>query len=302
MELWQFKQRQLLSLSEKESLSRNRIREWYDFYGGNVYVSFSGGKDSTVLLHLVRSIYPEVPAVFADTGLEFPEVRDFVLSTKNTTILKPKKNFVQIVEEYGYPIISKDVSSYVEGAKKGYGWAIRGLMYGKDENSPYDGPSYTKGFHKYKYLVDAPFKISAKCCYWLKKAPFSKHNKETGLYPFIGTMASESRLRRRYYLKNGCNSFDIGKSTPLSFWTEENIWEYIEKYSVPYAKKYYDLGYTRTGCMFCMFGIEFDEPSNNRFIKMKKTHPNLYKYCMEKLGCKKVLDYINISKGIVENQ
>ena len=71
MERWQLTQFQNLPLDVKIAKSRLRIREWYEHYGGQVNVSFSGGKDSSVLLHLVRSLYPEVPAVFSDTGLEF---------------------------------------------------------------------------------------------------------------------------------------------------------------------------------------------------------------------------------------
>jgi 3'-phosphoadenosine 5'-phosphosulfate sulfotransferase (PAPS reductase)/FAD synthetase len=82
------KQRQAYPLDLKIGLSLNRIRHWYDRYAGRVYVAFSGGKDSTVLLHLVRSICPEIPAVFVDTGLEYPEIRDFVRETANVTWLR----------------------------------------------------------------------------------------------------------------------------------------------------------------------------------------------------------------------
>jgi len=69
---------QTLSLSTKILWARDKIQRWYEYHGGKVYVSFSGGKDSTVLLHLVREMYPDVPAIFCDTGLEFPEIREFV--------------------------------------------------------------------------------------------------------------------------------------------------------------------------------------------------------------------------------
>lgn len=85
---------QAKSLEDKIQISFARIVEWYEHWDGKVYVSFSGGKDSTVLLDLVRSIYPEVPAVFFDTGLEFPELREFVLNTPNVRILKPKMSFL----------------------------------------------------------------------------------------------------------------------------------------------------------------------------------------------------------------
>ena len=96
MELWQLQQMQALPLEAKILKTQQRIREWYEHWDGNVYVSFSGGKDSTVLLHIVRGMYPDVPAVFSDTGLEFPEIRAFVKTIPNVTWLRPAMSFRQV--------------------------------------------------------------------------------------------------------------------------------------------------------------------------------------------------------------
>ena len=113
------KMRQALPLDIKVSMTQQRIREWINEFGvEGVYVSFSGGKDSTVLLHLVREMYPDVPAVFVDTGLEYPEIREFVKTFENVEWLKPKMNFKQVIQKYGYPFISKEVSECVYGARK----------------------------------------------------------------------------------------------------------------------------------------------------------------------------------------
>ena len=108
------KQRQSLPLHLKIELSKNRIKQFYEHFDGKVYVSFSGGKDSTVLLHLVRSLYSDIPAVFIDTGLEYPEIRNFVKSLDNTIILRPDLPFHKVIEEYGYPVISKEVAKFIE--------------------------------------------------------------------------------------------------------------------------------------------------------------------------------------------
>ena len=105
MELWQLRQFQALPFEIKVEKSKLRIREWYDHFDGNVFVSCSGGKDSTALLHLVRSLYPEVPAVFVDTGLEFPEIREFVKTLPNVEWLKPDISFRLVIEKHGYPVI-----------------------------------------------------------------------------------------------------------------------------------------------------------------------------------------------------
>lgn len=105
---------QRLPLQRKIQITTARIIEWYQHYDGKVYVAFSGGKDSTVLLDIVRRIYPDVPAVFSDTGLEFPEVREFVKSCENVTIVRPEMNFRKVIEVYGYPVVSKRVANTVE--------------------------------------------------------------------------------------------------------------------------------------------------------------------------------------------
>lgn len=111
--------RQALPLSLKIALTKSRIRQWVNTYGDDgVYISFSGGKDSTVLLDIARSMYPNLLAVFVDTGLEYPEIREFVKTFDNVEWLKPKKNFRQVITEYGYPFISKEVSDKVSGARR----------------------------------------------------------------------------------------------------------------------------------------------------------------------------------------
>ena len=92
---------QALPLEQKIRITVTRIIEWYQHYNGMVYVAFSGGKDSTVLLDIVRRIYPDVPAVFSDTGLEFPEVRQFAMSQKNVVVVRPEMNFRKVIEVYG---------------------------------------------------------------------------------------------------------------------------------------------------------------------------------------------------------
>lgn len=112
-------QMQSLPLKAKIAMTNLRIQQWVEEYGEDgVYASFSGGKDSTVLLDLVRKLYPEIVAVFVDTGLEYPEIREFVKHFENVEWLKPKKTFRQVITEYGYPFISKEVSDKVCGARR----------------------------------------------------------------------------------------------------------------------------------------------------------------------------------------
>ena len=112
------KELQALPLHRKIQISQARIIEWYTRNKGNVVVSFSGGKDSTVLLHLVRSLFPDVPAVFSNTGLEYPEIQRFVRTFPNVTIVSPKMNFSEVISTYGYPLIGKEVAEAIYYARR----------------------------------------------------------------------------------------------------------------------------------------------------------------------------------------
>jgi len=281
--------RQSYSLKAKIYLTKERIKEWYEHWNGNVYVSFSGGKDSTVLLHLVRSMYPDVLAVFSDTGLEYPEIKDFVRAIDNVTWVKPKLSYRQVIEKYGYPVVSKENAQKIYEART---TKSEKLLYKRlyGANNKYKSGKIP---NKWQYLINAPFEISHKCCHYLKKEPMLRYEKQEKRKPYIGLMTQDSQARRQQYIRNGCNSFD-GKiqSIPMAFWTEENIWEYIKLHQLSYSK-IYDMGADRTGCMWCMFGVHL-EKEPNRFQRMKTTHPKIWNYCINNLGLGDVLDYINV--------
>ena len=119
-ELYQW---QALPLGVKVRMTKARIRDWVETWGEDgVYISFSGGKDSTALLHLAREEYPNIKAVFVDTGLEYPEIREFVKKFDNVDWLKSKKTFKQVIADYGYPFISKEVSERIYYAQKYLTW------------------------------------------------------------------------------------------------------------------------------------------------------------------------------------
>lgn len=261
--------------------AKEKIQEWYEHWQGRVYVSFSGGKDSTVLLHLVRQLYPEVPAVFVDTGLEFPEIREFVKSVDNVTWLKPKMGFKEVLSKYGYPVVSKETAQKVDEWRNTKSARLKAI---RTEGSRRAIPA------KWRFLTSAPFDISAKCCDKIKKSPLFLYQRQTGCKPYVGEMVCESSARFQKFIKTGgCNAFSAGHpaSRPLSIWTEQDIWNCLRA-GIPYSK-IYDMGYARTGCIFCMFGLQFDP---DRFTRLQQTHPKLHDYCMTQLGMREVIDFV----------
>lgn len=320
---YDLKQMQSVPLQGKIVMTQQRIRQWYEHWEGQVYVSFSGGKDSTVLKHIVDSMYNDVPAVFVNTGLEYPEIQQFVKSIKagkydcfnnDIEIIRPEMRFDEVINKYGYPVVSKEVADTVYGARHGGGtgkWKSTRLQRLRGEYLDKDGNKSAYNCEKWGFLLDAPFEISDKCCKVMKKTPSRQYAKETERKQIVGTMANESRLRYQKWLQHGCNAFDssVPSSQPLSFWTEQDILQYLKKYDVPYCSVYGEIvpiskgdqiegqlttfdilddysgtllkttGCDRTGCIFCMFGCHL-EKEPNRFQRLKVTHPKQYEYCI----------------------
>lgn len=338
-----------LDLEDKVITSYEKLDEWYTAWGGQCYVSFSGGKDSTVLSYLAARYLssfrtPPWPLnlVFVNTGLEYPEIQKFVNEyadwlrkefphvTVNLHRLRPKMNIRQVVERYGYSIVSKEVANCVWLARKsGNGTRMARL---RGELLDRDGKPSAYNCERWGFLLDAPFLVSSECCRIMKKNTAHRYEGRENEKPIVATMAGEGRQRFQKWMATGCNAFEgkrpMGK--PMSFWTEQNVLQFIVERGLPYASVYGDIvasdgendyaetlidrklhctGCQRTGCVFCGFGAHL-EKGENRFERMKHTHPKHYEFCIgggaydpvdglwkptEKgLGYARVLDYIGV--------
>ena len=300
----------------KPTFSAMRIQQWHEHWGGMVYVSFSGGLDSTVLAYIVCASYQKyglkgkIPLVFSNTGVEYPEIVVFVpkyvswlqgkfpdLDIELVTI-RPKKFFKQICEEYGFPLISKENAAKIRKLRHGnLSNRYRNYLLHGDERGKFGVLS-----KKWHYLADkevTAFDTTEVCCNILKKEPFKRYMKETGRYPFIGITQDESFRRENQYNHTGCNVYDgtTIKSQPLGFWTKQDILRFVTDHQIPICSVYGTIGRTpqgiyyltgeqRTGCCLCAFGCHL-EAEPNRLQRMStsesKTHRQLYEWGMNKI-------------------
>lgn len=294
---------------DKVGLTIAKLMEFYVRTEGNCYLSCSGGADSMVLYDICKKVEKmngwKFKVVFSDTGLEEPTVRATALSIPEVTVVRPEMSFLEVLTKKGYPLVSKEVSECVVQAR-------RCLENPNRERDIYrlekilgtakqkDGSKSLYNKEKYKPLINAPFRISNECCSIMKKKPLAKIKEK----PIIATMTEESENRKTAWLKTGCNSFE-GKvaSRPMSFWTKQDVLNYIKYYHLKMADCYGEVipvdkennptfeevkdhymfsGVQRTGCIFCMFGSHLDTQKGgiSRFELLRRTQPQLFDYCM----------------------
>ena len=315
---------QALPLELKIEKSKIRITEFVQYFGEeNVYISFSGGKDSTALLHLIRSLYPNIKAVYCDTGLEYPEIKTFIKTFDNIEIIRPEASFRDVLRLKGYPIISKEQAHQIQYARyskllgddETYERYVTGKRIDSKTGETYQYRPLSQLALK---LLDSDFLISDECCQIMKKKPFKKYEHENNIYGFTGLLAEESALRERQYLQHTCNTYDGARphSTPLAFWTEQDILKYLKDNNVPIASVYGDIimekgiykttKCSRTGCCYCLFGIQ-QEKEPNRIQQLALTHPKIYEYCMKPmkdggLGLQELMEFCDLPYKPINNE
>ncbi len=313
IEKQKMQQRQSLDLELKIQMTKSRIKQWVDHWDGDVYLAFSGGKDSTVLKHIIESMGINIPCVFSNTGLEMPEIVKFARKQKNVIEVRPKKPFNEIWQEEGIPVGSKKVAKMIRVLQEGDTGKNSNMhkLYNEGVNSKGQQAPRWKIPAKWRKFVDSGIAVTDKCCDYLKKEPLDTYAKKTGLKRFDAMMASEGGMRGDLHK---CN--DFGKkpaSHPMLFWLESDIFKYIEKFNVEICEVYFDREYEhdgekviipaekRTGCMFCGFGAHM-EKGLNRFQKMDVTHPRQHRIVMERMGMRKAMELINVKVDYCEDE
>lgn len=289
---WQFCQRKYLDYEAKLKLSAARITDWYEYHDGNVYTSFSGGLDSVVLADMVdRVLGLKIPRVFVDTGLEFPEIREFVQTFDNVVMIKPDIPFRDVILSKGYPLVSKETAAKIRKLRNGdLSPRYRNYLLHGDERG-----KLGKLSECWKFLISAPFDTSEECCLITKEKPLNDYARQTGRVPYIGITQDEGFMRQRQYNRTGCNVYhaDRPKSQPLGFWPRQDILRYITENRLRYCEVYGDIrqcdgalyttGEQRTGCMYCAMGCHL-EGTPNRYQRLRVTHSKIYEYVMKPIS------------------
>lgn len=303
----------------KVRMTERRLSEFITYYGEDgVVVSISGGLDSTAAMHFIHKRYPRVEAVSV-LGIECKDNIEMVMKIRDewgvkVNIAAPRMSQEAVLKEFGYPVVSKRAAksiSHLQNPTEKNANSRRLALTGITNEGRYAKTWILA--KKWRFLIDAPFKISNKCCYYMKETPVENWRKENGKASIVATLVEESQSRLNGYCKRGgCNSFDgQGESTPFSFWTRQDILRYLYENNVEISKAYGEIAqdkdgnfYTtkaeRTGCPICMFGIERDK-TPNRFQRMYYEDNRRWQQAIFKWGYKEVLDFF-IENGFTNYQ
>lgn len=242
-----------------------KIRSINDLYDleHNAYLSFSGGKDSTVLHHLLDEALPgnKIPRVYLNTGIEYKKVVEFVERERERdhsrfVIIKPEKNIRNILESNGYPFKSKEHSLYLSVFQNsGNTKSVNKYLMRKD--SRFACPVKLR----YQFTEEFKLKVSNKCCYKLKKDVAHKWALENNrTITITGMRSNEGGLRAGL---KGCAIFSEGKLQkfhPLQPVEDDFIEWYIKNRNIQLCELYYPpYNFKRTGCKGCPYSLDLQK-------------------------------------------
>ena len=288
-----------------------------------------GGLDSITLHCFLRSIGIDIPAVSASV-LEDKSIQA-VHKQLGVEGVKPLKNKVVVIREFGFPILSKEIAGKIEllqnpteknatvrhaiitGETGEYGGNRTGtrMQLPRKWLERFGGADQEGRACGYRA---APFKVSEKCCYYLKEKPCDDWAKEHNSVPFLGLMASEGGRREKALMMHGCNYFGETtiRSAPFAIFDRQDILRLALDLDVPVPEIYGRIvrepsgtlrttKAQRTGCSMCGFGIHLDKRPHT-FDLLYERNPQEWEFWMNKVGWGEVLDYIGVEWRQTERQ
>lgn len=320
-----FRQKQSLPYAQKIIHAKRRAEEFYheivDVRGENVHVSVGGLDSITLFIFLRDKCHLDVPGISASV-LEDKSIQA-VHKQLGIECVKPLKSKVEIIKEFGYPILSKETALKIETLQnpteknKTIRHAIitgeTGEYGGFQKNSRMKmSQKWLEKFGGYENENEGTnyqtpdFKVSSKCCYYLKEKPCDDWAKAHKSHPYLGLMASEHGRREKSLMINGCNYY--GKTTtrscPFAVFSRQDLLQLALDLNVPVPEIYgtierrengelYTTKAQRTGCSMCGFGIHM-EKRPHRFDRLRESNPNEWRFWMYDMGWGHVLDYIGV--------
>ena len=255
----------------RQTIETNNINKFY--------VSFSGGKDSTIVHHLIDEALPNnnIPRVYINTGIEYVDMVEYVRSLEQNDdriqIVNAGVNIRQMLDQYGYPFKSKEFAKTVY-THQNHPWSKTVQKYLNGSSRRFQCPA------KLRYIFEdqTPFKISHLCCKKLKKDAFKKWTKESGkTVPILGLRMAEGGERsNRPQCVNYSAKGDIQNFKPINPCTDEWCDWYIQSRRIELCKLYYPpFNFKRTGCKGCPFAIDLQ----HELDVMLEVLPNEYRQC-----------------------
>ena len=324
MQQWQFAQRQSLPYEAKKIHAAKvayEFRDWAVENDKNLCVGI-GGLDSLTLYKFLKNLGIDAVPVSVSV-LEDKSIQDIHISIPGMVFLKPIMSKVEVIKKFGFPVISKEKANKIEtlqnptdknstvrnaiitgdtGKQGGYRTGTRMRLPQKWLNL-FGGPENEKYGTNYK---TAPFKVSNKCCYYLKEKPSHIWQKENNMIPYLGLMASEGGQREKGLMKNGCNYYGktTTRSAPFAIFHRQDLLRLAIELEVPVPEIYGEIvrdeegslrttKAQRTGCTMCGFGIHL-EKRPHRFDRLKETNYKEWQFWMYNVGWGDVLNYIGI--------
>lgn len=260
---WEESKRKLLDIIKTYNVPLDKI-----------VLAFSGGKDSMVCYTMLKELdlINKVRIVFSNTKMEFDAINDFIKSVEGVEILENKTALPLVYREFGVPLHSKFSSEMISRLQKhnfnfkddmfkSYDELISkypkckvALSWLTQRNIKMNCPQWLR-----KVLVDLDFKVSAKCCYKLKKEPFAKFNKDNKiLINILGVRKAEGGTRSFAYKSCFYKKGKVHYYLPILDYTDDEIATLIKEKNIPISKAYTLYGCERTGCVGCPFSKHWE--------------------------------------------
>lgn len=312
MEPYEFKQKQSLPYEAKITLAKVRAREFYEKLHGEVFCSVGGLDSITLLFFLRKYVSKNIPGVSVST-LEDKSIQKVHGQLDNMVILTPTKSKVKVIREHGYPVISKSIAEKIEliqNPSEKNETVRHAILTGETgEQGGYKYSRFMKLPDKWQRLFverEAPFRVSGKCCYYMKEKPCDRYSRDTGQAVYMGLMADEGGRRAIALVRHGCNYYGktVTRSCPFAIFSKHDLLRLAVDLKVPVPAIYGEIiklpdgtltttKAKRTGCTMCGFGVHM-EKRPHRFDFLRESNYKEWRFWMYDMGWGKVLSYIGV--------